>query len=294
LFKPLLCPLEDPLSTPDYFQRITFPALVSPKIDGIRGVVKAGKVQSRSFKPHRNLQVQEDFSVCEHVDMELTFGAPVGPDVMNRAQSAVRSKDTRGEFCAWAFDYTEDLRAPYFERLEMLREAILDFPQYNFLEHKEVTSLEELLAYEDECLFVGYEGVIVRNPMAPYKCGRATMNDEIIWRVKRFTDFEATCIGFTEAMHNANEEKYNELGYMDRSTHKDNKLPMGMAGAYLVKDESGYEFTASAGKLSHDERKAHFEHPELVLGQTMTVRAFGKTPAGAWRFPRVVSLRYDI
>ena len=43
MFKPMLAPGEDPLSYPDYFDKLQYPLLGSPKFDGIRCIIKSNK-----------------------------------------------------------------------------------------------------------------------------------------------------------------------------------------------------------------------------------------------------------
>ena len=43
IFKPMLAPGEDPLSYPDYFDKLQYPLLGSPKFDGIRCIIKSNK-----------------------------------------------------------------------------------------------------------------------------------------------------------------------------------------------------------------------------------------------------------
>jgi DNA ligase-1 len=49
---------------------LKFPLLASAKIDGVRALVKDGKVLSRSLKPIPNRHVQEMFGSLEGADGE--------------------------------------------------------------------------------------------------------------------------------------------------------------------------------------------------------------------------------
>lgn len=295
-FRPLLAPQENPKSCPDFYSYLTDFVIASPKIDGIRGVVKRSKMMSRTFKPHANLQVQSDFTGIDHIDGELTFGEPTGVDVMNRAQSNVRSVRATGDFRFYVFDWTapDMLNAPFYERLEVLQEKIQGNPLYRYVEQVELDSLEAIFAYEEKCLAAGYEGIMVRNPVGPYKQGRATMLDRIVWKLKRFEDEEFACVGIEEAMHNANAATTNALGYTERSTHKQNMVPSGLAGKYLCYSPEGFVFKVQPGAFTHSERRAHFLNPSIVTTKKLTVRFFGRTPDGAYRFARVVAIRFDI
>jgi len=288
-FKPLLSPQEDPLSCRSFFEQLQYPMLVSPKIDGIRGVVKNNCLMSRSFKPLANQQIQERFTSVNHVDGELTYGEPTGHDVLNRASSAVRAKAVTGDFRYYLFDYTEDLRMPYHERLEAL--AYLAPPEAIILKHEYVENLAQLLEVETAYLDAGYEGAMLRNPVAEYKCGRATMRDAIIWKLKRFQDEEFELAEVLPALRNENTLTTDALGYAERSTHKENLVETDIAGTYIFKDIFGALFPVSPGMLDHGTRRQHLLRPPI--GAFFTVRSFGRTPAGALRHPRIVSERID-
>src|SRR5690606_5448014 len=64
---------------------------------------------------------------------------------------------------------------------------------------------QEVLEYETHCLKMGYEGLILRNPDAPYKFGRSTLKEGSLLKLKRYEDAEAIVVSLEEAMHNDNE-----------------------------------------------------------------------------------------
>ena len=98
-----------------------------------------------------------------------------------------------------------------------------------------VTTPEELWAYEAKCIAKGYEGIILRHPLAAYKNGRSTINQFGMVKVKRFADSEAIVVGFEELMHNANPHETSELGYTVHSSHKANQMPMAKLGALVCR-----------------------------------------------------------
>ena len=106
MFRPLLSPQEDPLRYPDYFKKLRFPLMVSPKIDGIRGIVKNHTMLSRTGKLIPSYQVQEEFTYIDDLDGELVEGLPNTPDVYNRSQSHVMSMGKPGNIMYHVFDYT--------------------------------------------------------------------------------------------------------------------------------------------------------------------------------------------
>ena len=95
---------------------------------------------------------------------------------------------------------------------------------------------QELLEYEDLCLTAGYEGVMLRNPTGKYKCGRSTLKEQILLKLKRFLDAEAIVVGFEEKMHNDNVQEKNELGLSKRSFKKDGLVFANTLGSLIVED----------------------------------------------------------
>ena len=99
-----------------------------------------------------------------------------------------------------------------------------------------ITDHDELDAYEAQQLADGFEGVMLRDPVGPYKCGRATENQGWLLKLKRFVDSEARIIDFEEQMHNDNEAETNELGLTKRSSAQDGKVPAGTLGKFVVEE----------------------------------------------------------
>ena len=108
-------------------------------------------------------------------------------------------------------------------------------------------NLEELAKKEAEYLARGFEGLMVRSLSGPYKFGRSTANEGYLLKVKRFEDAEAKVIGFEERMHNANEATTDFLGHTQRSSHKENMVPMDTLGALVCELPDGQVFRIGTG-----------------------------------------------
>jgi DNA ligase-1 len=59
------------------------------------------------------------------------------------------------------------------------------------VEHKILANVDELIAYEEEQVVAGYEGICFRSPDSPYKHGRSTFKEGFLIKLKRFTTDEA-------------------------------------------------------------------------------------------------------
>lgn len=101
-FKPMLAAAVEDVSA------LTFPLIASPKLDGIRCIVRNGVAYSRSNKPIRNRYIQqcvsEYSSDLEGLDGELIVGSPTACDVYRVTNSAVMSADGTPDFKFFVFD----------------------------------------------------------------------------------------------------------------------------------------------------------------------------------------------
>jgi len=294
MFKPLLAPNKDPLSYPSYFEELQYPLLCSPKYDGIRCIIKNGVALSRAGKPIPSKQVQEEFGYLEHFDGELIIGEPTDTDVYNRTQSHIMSANKPGDLRFYVFDYTAPscLDWSFKGRLDLLKGAFIGASPENIfiVQQKKVMIYEELMDFELECLFAGFEGIMMRNPEAPYKQGRGTFNEGIIYKLKRFQDTEGRIVSFKELMINKNEQEKDELGYAKRSSAKAGLIPGETLGAFIVR-YGDQELDIAPGILTHEDRKLIWENKEDFIGKVIKFRFFAHGIKDKPRFPRFVGFR---
>jgi len=293
-FKPLLAPNKDPLSYKNYFKELRYPLLCSAKYDGIRCIIKNGVAISRSGKPLRSYQVQEEFSKYENFDGELIVGNPTDEGVYNRTQSHVMSFNKPANLRYYVFDYTSPtmLDKPFQERLSIIynEEMSVQYQNFSAVSHVLVEDEAQLLAFEKYCLDAGFEGIMMRSPDAPYKQGRATFNEGIIYKLKRFQDDEGIIVGFKEAWENQNEQERSELGYAKRSSSKEGLVHSNTLGVFLVKFK-GDIINVSCGSLSHEERKLIWENQKDFQGQMLKFRYFDYGVKDAPRVARALGFR---
>lgn len=274
IFKPMLATDAD-------LTKLRFPLLASPKLDGVRAVVRGGVVYSRSNKPIPNKYVQELFSRYEHFDGELIVGLPHSKTVYRDTVSHVMSNDKRDfDVKFYVFDHVQDLGIPYLQRIKQLYASNDGRVKPHNKLH--IHGFEALVDYEEQCLEVGYEGLILRDPNAPYKCGRSTVKEGYLLKLKRFVDAEATVIGFEERMHNGNEATTNELGRTKRSSHQAGKSGRGDLGALVCRTADGVEFNIGTGFTDSD-RAAVWNGRDQFLGKLAKYKFF---PVGQKEAPR--------
>lgn len=279
--KPLLAVKAD-------MDNIQFPALATPKLDGIRCLMVDGVAMSRTMKPIPNLHIQEQLKGLHGLDGELMVDGDY-----NAVQSAVMRREGTPKFTYCVFD-SFVLGGGYGDRVKGLMYCPTLNPHIEVIAPVLLSSLGELDEYTDNCLSLGYEGVMIRAPNGPYKFGRSTVKEGILLKVKRFLDDEATLVGFTEKLHNGNELGVNELGYAKRSSCKGNLIPAGTAGACTL-NWNGVEFSVGFGPGITDAVKLDWWNRRSELeGQRVTFRYQELSKEGIPRFGKVVGFRTDL
>jgi DNA ligase-1 len=294
-FRVMLAPNDDPLRRPAFFDDLQYPLSCSPKYDGIRGTVKEQTVISRKGILLPSFQVQEEFNTHNHVDGELIEGSPMDFGVYHRTNSHVMSHNKPGDLRYFLFDYNHPdwLDIPFYQRLDHLKELDLDPSLYEIIEHVNVDNEAELLAYEESQLALGFEGIMMRDPVGRYKTGRATWLEGLIYKLKRFTDDEARIVDLIEGQINNNPKEIDELGYAKRSTKKEGMVKAGTLGKFKVLYK-GEVVSVAPGSFKHKARQEIWDDPTLAIGKLLKFRFFEHGMKDNLRFPRALGFREEI
>lgn len=247
-FKPMLACEAD-------LTKLRFPLIASPKLDGVRALIIDGVVMSRSLKPIPNKHVQKLFGrpELEGLDGELIVGSPTDPQCYQNTSGAVRRSEGEPEVTFYVFDSFLHPRDEYQDETDTYGRAEEAYDSASgegvkWLTYNILWNTEELEKYEEKCLNLGYEGLILRDPNSPYKFGRSTAKEGYLLKLKRFKDSEARILAVEELMSNQNEAKKNALGQTERSTHRENLVPAGTMGRLYVEDvHSGVRFHIGTG-----------------------------------------------
>lgn len=282
--KPLLS-CEVPLD------KIKFPIYVSTKFDGIRALVIDSVVYSRSLKPIRNKHVQNLYGKPEYngFDGELIVGNIYAKDVFQKTTSGVMSGDGTPDVVFHVFDLWNLPDTDYESRQCVLQDLLLQDSTKNCVVYttihkcQTVEDLEFFLNHEKN---VGGEGLIGRNTKGVYKYGRSTPKEQLSIKFKFFEQDEFEVVGFTERMHNTNEQKRDELGYAERSSAKDGLVPTNTLGSLVLKY---HDTTFSCGTGFDDKlRKEIWDNKEAYLGNLASIRYMS---VGSKDLPRVPSFQ---
>jgi len=231
---------------PVQLDRIIYPTIVSPKLDGIRCLIVDGVPMSASLKPIRNKFIFEYLMKLNLPDFdgELIVGSPTASNVYRKTNSGVMSIKGEPDFTYNIFDMHKRMSMGSTDRVVLANDKLQDIqltPKHDssrlrLVLHHIVQNEPELLAYEIIQLQAGYEGIMCKHPSSNYKYGRCTTKEQGCMKLKRFEDGEAVIAGMTELMHNGNEADINELGYIQRSQEQGGKFGSGLMGALMVRD----------------------------------------------------------
>lgn len=278
-------------------EALRFPVLCSPKLDGIRCLIVGRVPVSRNLKqiPNRHIYAELRNLNLPELDGELIVGKATADDVYRTTNSGVMSGHGEPDWTFWVFDMF-DHHDPFAERLGACRRLIarLGHPRIKLVKHKTCRTPDEVLAFEQDCLAKGYEGIMGRQPEGFYKQGRSGKSDMALWKLKRFEDSEAVIQGFDEQMHNANPATKDALGRTERSSHKANKQPMGTLGALKVYDvTTGVEFDIGTG-FSAEERQKIWNNRDRYIGETVKYKFLPVGVKDKPRHPVYLGLRSDL
>jgi DNA ligase-1 len=273
---------------------LSFPVYATPKLDGIRALTVDGQLVSRTFKPIRNKSIVEALSdLPDGFDGELVSG-----NFQQTTHRVMNEDETEGDWQYWIFDYVcDDLRKDYLQRIQDL----LSWTKHNgtknperilILEPKVINSFEELMAYEKECLDKGFEGLIIRSAKSPYKCGRSTVREGFMLKIKRFSDAEATVVDFVEYEHNTNEAEKDAFGRTKRSDKKEGKVLGNMLGKFILELPDGRRFGCGTG-FDMAQRKEIWENKDKYLGRLVKFKYFEVGVKELPRHPVFLGFRHE-
>lgn len=292
------------LATTIELEDLTYPIIMQPKIDGVRGWNPDGRLLGRSMEEHANKYVTQRYSAALFAgcDGELHFGNPCANSVCRATTSAINTIGGKPDVHWTLFDLVtrETFWKPYEQRLidlqcfvQRLEKELPSMAQgIAVIPSSVVHSLDEVLELERHYTDAGYEAVCFRRPDAVFRSGRLPPQISGVLRYKRFEDREGIITGLIEGQINNNIQVYGADGYAKRSTHAENMVPSGTIASLVVRDlHTGKTHTVAKGKLTAAECANYFKNPELILGRTCTYRSFPRGVMNQLRWPTFRNFR---
>jgi len=277
-----LCPVD--------MSKLIFPLYASPKIDGVRAVIREGCVKSYKLIDLPNRYTQSRFRNIEGLDGELIINQPTLKNLFRNTNSAVMTEEGSPDILFRAFDCFQKPESSFEERLEHI-ELALDFAQSQFaapVKQKKIKSLDDFLQYEHDQVSKGWEGVMVRSPSGLYKFGRSTVREQYMLKITRRISEEGKVVGYEERMKNDNKLQTNNHGHAKRSSHKANKVGHGDLGALWVENPKYPKpFKVGTGFDAKD-RKEIWDNRKKYMG---AIVKYEFAPTGDYDVPRNASFQ---
>ena len=302
-FKPMLA------GTCKDINSIKLPIMVSPKLNGIRCIIHPtmGAV-TRNLKPIPNIYMREKLNkLSVSFDGELIVGKITATNVWNASDSGVMTEEGKPNFSYHIFDIAPKYsNEPYFARHGRMTRAMdkcID-RQHQYLRsirHVVLKNIPDIKVYEETMVSIGYEGIMLRDPLGPYKYGRSTEKEGWLLKLKRVHDAEGTIVGFREKLRNDNIATTSLLGYTERSSHKANKHGAGTLGSLIVKAkftgwtnlmDDGVTFNIGTG-FNDDLRKKIWREAAKMIGRIVKFKYQSLSPDGKPIFPVFLGFRND-
>lgn len=283
----------------DQFKLLEYPLIVSPKLDGIRCLKINDNVVSRQFKPIPNRFIRSILEevLPNNIDGEIMLSNKNAS--FQEITSSVMKFEGQPDFVFSPFDYVKNsLNDPYVSRLEDLKNWY-DTLGYNsrfvrMIESVIVYNETQLYEKEHEYLTLGYEGLMLRDSNGIYKCGRSSIKEKILLKIKRFEQSEAKIIDVIEKKTNENELEKDEFGYAKRSSAKSGIVNANTFGSFIVKDiVTGHEFKVGSG-FDDEMRNTIWNNKNDYIGKIITYTYQKVGVLLAPRFPVFKGFRDEI
>jgi len=319
-FKPLLCP-NDEID----LNSLSYPLLASTKMDGCRLLFKQGKIVTRSLKPLPNIQLNQKFEYIRKYSEKnnlILDGELFSPGVpfqfivscfMTEDYNAKQSIKKWTELCQehdyfitreevfsklmfYCFDIiaNEDNTFPFRGRWPTCHTLAKHFPDIMVgVNQRLVINKKEVESYFEEVLKDGFEGLILRNPESLYKFGRATIKENIAYKLKPWATIDSKIIGFIQATQvNEDAEKtVNELGRSRTSKRQEDRHTIDKAQAFVV-DFNGKELSVPIAMP--DEKKEYiWQHQDEYLNKYVEYKYMTVGMKDLPRIPKMIRMRED-
>ena len=240
----------------------TVPTYVQPKLDGVRAILKDGKLTTRNGK---------QIVSCPHLEIDNLFldGELYNHDLkedFNKIISLTRkSKPTQEDLDEskklveyWVYDNPQPGSGVFSNRFGAIQESLSLYYSIKFVPVHQVYEPYDIDIYHEQFLSKGYEGTMIRLDLGPYENKRSKQ----LLKYKNFKDAEFVILDVEEGLGN----RSGMAGKLICLLPNGNKVGVSMTGTQ--------EFMTQVLK-----------DKDTVIGKQATVKYFNETPDGSLRFP---------
>lgn len=242
----------------------TVPTYVQPKLDGVRCILKDGKLTTRNGKqiiscPHLEIKGYFlDGELYNH-DLKADFDKIISLTRKTKP-TAEDLNESVNKIQFWYYDQPgENVFSIRYNSITVDQEDIM----YQAVPTFQVFSFQEIEEYHEKFLSLGYEGTMIRLDLGPYENKRSKQ----LLKYKNFKDDEFLILDVIE-------------GEGNRS---------GMAGKLICmlpnKKEVGVSMTGTQEFMIQV-----LKDKNDIIGLKATVKFFGETKDGSLRFPTLKNI----
>lgn len=255
-FSPMLAHKFD-----NYKNKVEFPLLASPKIDGARMIIRKEGLFTRNGKEYLSCpHIHELFKpLFEKYPNWVIDGEVYAHDIsFEKVMSLVRKKKPTKEdmiesekiIKIYIFDgVVNDLNSGFEKRFKLIKEEINNIigkTEYIiFVKNEKIKSVDEVEEYHNKFVSEGYEGLMIRIPNSVYENKRS----KTLLKYKHFIDDEFKIIDMVEGIGNRS----------------------GMAGNLVLQMNNGKTFSSGI-KGGEDYYKYLLKNKSKIIGKVATIR----------------------
>jgi DNA ligase 1 len=299
IFKPLLAPNEQ-----IDLAILQYPLLGSRKLDGIRCIFKDGEMITRNLKHFPNIKLRQNFEPLKKYSYDnniILDGELLAESLtFNELSGLCRQldKELPKDLYFYCFDMIKDsmFNIPFNVRTKELQNMFFkgNFASYpmKVLEQRLYKTMEEIeIDFKITIENGNCDGLILRNPSSKYKFGRATLKENIIYKLKQYQTFDAQIYGIVQAtkVRDGVETTINELGRSVTSKKQADRRLIEKASAFEVLYTNGQVLKVTLA-MTDEEKEEIWKNQKSYLGKTIEYKGM---LIGAKDLPRhPVFLRY--
>lgn len=283
---------------------LQYPVLVSYKLDGIRCIYKRGEILSASMKTIPNTRLKALFEPYKNLTTKYVFDGELYSHEIPFSEhvSCLMSKEKpiHQSIKFYVFDIIpiEEWEAgehltPYTQRIEILKTVLKEQDAFmRPLKQCSVTTLAHLQSKIESAEEKGYEGIMIRNPSALYKNGRASTKQNIIHKYKFWIDYDGKITDVAEMKVNSPNlaRELDNTGHMKPVHSKFSKMDGDTFGSFTVSVQINDNETAplSIGSwkgLTDDLRKEIWNNRDQYIGRWVRFKSMA---VGQKHLPRII------
>lgn len=250
--------------------RVKYPCFGSPKIDGVRALLKRGEFYSRSGKIYKGLErlkaeIRDAFGVNSILDVPVLDGELTVIGTTFQTGSGMIRRDEETPDAHFSLFELPEVTAPFTHRVMMMDDLTGTSSYMSPVHHEQLLNEDQLMGFFWGCRNLGYEGSVIKPMNYQYKGSRSY--DWMKMKQVLTVDLEV------EDVEEGTGKYENCLGK-------------------AVVNYKGKPVRVGTG-FTDDERDNFWLHPEVLIGKTIEIEYMEETDDGSLRHPRFIGIRFD-